>query len=230
MPDNYDVVVTGSSGKVGQAVCYHLEHQGRKVMRASRADGGWDLTDPDAVHQLFGRCRAPYLVNCFGLNDKMSDEHEARLSVSSFARHMEVNVTALYNVCREWSLGNQSKDADHAIVNFSSIYGVVAPDPDCYTGFGAKSPGYCVSKAAVIGLTKYLSMNLAFTRTNCIVLGPLYDEKIPDEFVARMEKRHPTRVFADAHEVAALVKYMCSENSCFMNGSIVTLDGGYTAV
>jgi len=227
MRNDYDVIVTGATGKVGTAVCYHLKNEGRKVLEVARGTG-WDLTDNRTVKRLFIENRAPYLVNCFALNDKMIEGHQGDLSVETFRKYMEVNVTALFNVCREWAKTSTFPGCDQGMVNFSSIYGVVSPDPDCYSGMGAKSPGYCASKAAVIGLTKYLAMNLAGIRSNCIVLGALYDSKLPDEFVKRMESRHPTRIFGDPHEVAYLVDYLCSTKSRFMNGSIITLDGGYT--
>jgi NAD(P)-dependent dehydrogenase (short-subunit alcohol dehydrogenase family) len=226
---HHDVIVTGATGKVGRAVVRHFQSEGREVLEVSRLGGmGWDLTDPNRVHELFEDHQAPYLVNCFAMNDNMTDDHRGYLDIPTFAKYMEVNVTALYNVCREWSRRTILHCADQALVNFSSIYGVVSPDPDCYAGMGAKSPGYCVSKAAVIGLTKYLATHLVGIRANCIVLGALYDSKLPDKFIERMESRHPTRIFGEAHEVTGLVDYLCSKRSRFMNGSIITLDGGFT--
>jgi gluconate 5-dehydrogenase len=224
---DHDVIVTGATGKIGRALCDHLERQGRKVMKVSRSLG-WDLTKWDEVHMLFQEHRSKYLVNCFAKNDHVREGHVTNLGDIEFRDYMEVNVTALYNVCREWAMANQREGSDRGIVNFSSIYGVVAPDPDCYSGMGAKSPGYCVSKAAVIGLTRYLAAHLASVRVNCIVLGAIYDPTMPDEFVKRMADRHPTNIFGEAHEVRGLVDLLCSNRSAFMTGSVITLDGGYT--
>jgi len=239
MITDYDVIVTGATGRVGQSICRSFVSSGRKVFKIAKSLGH-DLTDEVVTREILHDHRAPYLINCFALNDQIDKDHKGDLTVAKFRQYMEVNVTTLYSVCKAWLDYNPkgtwlehnpkaNQDQDRAIVNFSSVYGVVAPDPDMYAGVGAKHPGYCVSKAAVIGLTKYLaSYYESWARSNCIVLGPLKSPNMPKEFVDRMDARHPTQIFGEAKDVVGLVDLLCSNRSSYMNGSVITLDGGYT--
>ena len=75
------------------------------------------------------------------------------VSLKSFNKYLNLNVTSLFSVCREYARNNNKGN----IINFSSIYGDVSPDPKIYMKGKHKHIGYAVSKSAVIYLTKYLN-------------------------------------------------------------------------
>ena len=89
------------------------------------------------------------------------------ISLDSFSKYLDVNLTALFSVCREFGRNNKNG----TIVNFSATTGIVSARPDLYNG-SHKHAGYSVSKAGVINLTKYLATHLGPSiRVNCIAPG-----------------------------------------------------------
>ena len=96
---------------------------------------------------------------------------------------------------------------------------------------GEGSPHYCASKAAVIGLVRQLSRELAprGIRLNAVAPGPTNTPVmagIPDEWVASMEQSIPLGRMADPTEIAAAVAFLASDDASFVTGSVLTANGG----
>jgi NAD(P)-dependent dehydrogenase (short-subunit alcohol dehydrogenase family) len=119
--------------------------------------------------------------------------------------------------------------ADHGggtIVNIGSISAMIVNRPQW-------QPAYNASKAAVHQLTKSLAAEWAplNIRVNAVAPGYVKTEMAPvDEprFKARWIDDAPMRRYAFPEEVAPLVVFLASDDSAFMTGSVVTIDGGYT--
>ena len=89
------------------------------------------------------------LINCFALNDHVDNKRKKQtifdFPLDSFSNFFEINLTALFSVCREFARNNKKG----TIINFSATTGIVSPRPDLYDG-AHKHPGYSISKAGVI--------------------------------------------------------------------------------
>lgn len=163
------VTVTGSEGLLGTEISKHLELR-HKVFRLDLRLGH-DLNDETFVRKWFTENKCDCLVNCFALNDHV-EEGKPRgtlfdISLESFNRFLNVNLTSLFSVCREFAKNNSVG----SIVNFSATTGIVSARPDLYDG-GHKHPAYSISKAGVINLTKFLATHFApKIRVNCIAPG-----------------------------------------------------------
>lgn len=221
------VIVTGSEGLIGKATSTYLSNAGHEVVRVDQALGQ-DLSNESFVRSWFKDNPANALVNLFALNDHVdSVERNATyldVSLESFSHYMEVNVTALFSVCREFIRSNDSG----AIVNVSSIYGVQSPRPELYGG-GEKHPGYGISKAAVISLSRHLAVHAApHFRVNSMVIGGIEHEQ-PIEFIQRYEAKVPLQRMGDREEVGPVIEFLISLKSKYMTGSVLTIDGGWTA-
>ena len=131
---------------------------------------------------------------------------------------------SLFSVCREFARNSKIG----AIVNFSSTYGLVSPNPALYDGFH-KDIGYGISKAGVINLTKYLSVHLApQIRVNSIVPGGIKLNQ-NKTFVKNYSKLTPMKRMMKKTELNELIDYLCSKKSNYVTGSTIVADGGYTA-
>lgn len=168
------------------------------------------------------------LVNCFAINDHVDKKRKKQtifnISLESFSKFLNVNLTALFSVCREFARNNMKG----TIVNFSATTGLVSARPDLYDG-SHKHIGYSVSKAGVINMTKFLATHLAPNiRVNCIAPGGVeYNQN--QEFIKRYSKFTPLKRMMRKNEVNDLVEYLCSEKSSYVTGSIFVVDGGWTA-
>ncbi len=220
------VIITGSEGIVGSAVCSHLSSLYDLDKISLRF--GQDLTDENFVKKYFKETKAEYLVNCFGFNDHIdaNKENESLFDVNldSMNKYLSLNIVSLFSVCREFARNEVAK----GIVNISSIYGMVSPLPSLYDNT-EKHIGYSVSKGAVIQLTRHLAVHLApKIRINCIVLGGILDKQ-SDEFKEKYSELTPLKRMMNRSEIGGLIEYLCSDKSTYMTGAIIPLDGGWTA-
>ena len=219
------IIVTGSEGLLGKEITKFLEKNNRVLKLDLRL--GDDLSDEDYVKQWFSKNRGEYLVNCFAINDHITNKRKKgtlfEYDLESFRNIMEVNVVSLFSVCREFARNNKNG----GIVNFSSIYGLESPKPEMYNN-SHKEIGYCVSKSGVINLTKYLAVHLApQIKVNCIVPGGIENNQ-SQEFRKKYSNSTPLKRMMKKEEVNGLVDFLCSEKSSYTTGSILVVDGGYS--
>jgi NAD(P)-dependent dehydrogenase (short-subunit alcohol dehydrogenase family) len=138
-----------------------------------------------------------------------------------------VNVRATFLVCRAVGDALLDRGVAGSIVNISSQMGTVG-----YPGRAA----YCATKHAVEGLTKALGVEWAASgvRVNAVaptfVETPLTRPMFEDpEFRAEVERRLPTRRLATIEQVADAVRYLACDASDSVTGSVLRVDGGWTA-
>lgn len=117
------------------------------------------------------------------------------------------------------------------ILNISSIYGVTAPDFRIYGDSGVASPAvYSVTKAGIIGLSRYLATYWAGKniRVNTLTPGGVQAAQDP-EFVARYASRTPMARMANRSDLLGAMLYLVSDASAYVTGHNLVVDGGWTA-
>ena len=219
------IIVTGSEGLLGKEITLHLKKE-HEVITLDLVLGH-DLTDENFVEDWFSKNKADCLVNCFAMNDHV-EEGKTRgtifdVSLESFKKFLDVNLTSLFSVCRQFAKNND----EGTIVNFSASTGIVSARPDLYNG-GHKHPAYSISKAGVINLTKFLATHLApKIRVNCIAPGGVeFDQD--DEFKKAYSELTPMKRMMKKDELNKLVEFLCTSDSSYVTGSTMVVDGGWT--
>jgi len=188
-----------------------------------------DISKESAVKQAFKWIdRLDVLVNNAGVGLVGSVEET---SLDDFRRVFQVNVEGLFLVTR--SAVPLIRASRGSIINVASVAGMVALK---------RRFGYCATKGAVISLTRQLAVDYATEmRVNCICPGtiqtPFIDNLIEKYFPGEeakvreeMRSRQPVGRLGTVEEVAGLALYLASEESSFMNGAILPIDGAWTAV
>jgi NAD(P)-dependent dehydrogenase (short-subunit alcohol dehydrogenase family) len=93
-----------------------------------------------------------------------------------------------------------------------------------------KGFAFTVAKAGIIGLTKALAFELApYVRVNTIVLGNVETQWVSElskEDLAKERSENLVKRFGTPEEIAKTLAFLCSEDSSFLNGQTVVLDGG----
>ena len=213
-----------------------LDDEGRQVEAEIAAAGGeavyvrLDVTDEDSWREAVGTAvsrfgRVDILVNNAGIASWNAGDDA---SVEEWDRIMEINAKGVF-------LGTKAvvpamRDAGGgSIVNISSISGMV--------GQTNIHPGYNASKGAVRILTKSTAVQHAAEgiRCNSIHPGPV---KTPmterswsnPEWLKATERRTPLGRYAEPDEIAYGVLFLASDESSFMTGSEMVIDGGVTAL
>jgi NAD(P)-dependent dehydrogenase (short-subunit alcohol dehydrogenase family) len=154
-------------------------------------------------------------------------------SLSEWRKVMSVNLDGMFLVAQ--AVGGQMvrQGGGGSIIQTASIYGVVAPDQRIYRGshyLGREfnTPAvYAASKAAVIGLTRYLAAYWADKgiRVNSISPGGVESGQ-NDTFQRNYAKRVPMARMARGDEMAGALVYLASDASSYMTGQNIVVDGG----
>jgi NAD(P)-dependent dehydrogenase (short-subunit alcohol dehydrogenase family) len=220
------IIVTGSEGLLGKEISQYLEKKNEVIKVDLQL--GHELTNEEFVKEFFKENKSDCLVNCFAFNDHVKKGEKRGtifdLTLESFNEFLEVNLTALFSVCRQYAQNNEMG----SIVNFSATTGIVSARPDIYDG-SHKHPAYSISKAGVINLTKFLATHLAPNiRVNCIAPGGVrFDQD--EEFIQKYSKLTPMKRMMEKNELNEVVEFLCSSGSSYMTGSTIVVDGGWTS-
>jgi 2-deoxy-D-gluconate 3-dehydrogenase len=204
-----------------------------------------DVSDPDSVRAMVAETvdrfgRVDILVNNAAIDPKFdpehADEHRNRFEEFPFQawkQALDVNVTGMF-LCAQ-AVSRPMLEADRGVmVNISSTYGLVGPDQRLYKREGQSSQfkpvSYSVSKAAVLGLTRYLATYFARTgiRVNTLTPGGVFAGH-DDEFVRRYSTHTVLGRMAEREEISNALLYLVSDASSYMTGANLVVDGGWTA-
>ncbi len=233
-------LVTGAASGIGKSVSDLFASSGAKVLgvdiafeekeceesKAPLQKFRADLTAGNQVQQAihflqneFGRLDV--VVNSAGI--EMSG-NTVELSEESFTKVMDTNVKSMFLVCK-FTIPLVLKSTNSgSIINVSSDLGI-QPIPN--------TDAYAASKGAIISLTKAQSKNWAKQglRVNCIAPGPIdtallhrFHSDATLEFVKN--NMIPTGRLGTPREVASAALFLASEGSSFINGAVITINGG----
>jgi NAD(P)-dependent dehydrogenase (short-subunit alcohol dehydrogenase family) len=152
-----------------------------------------------------------------------------KLSEEDWDRTFAINVKSMF-LCSKFVVPVMRQNGGGSIINMGSESGLI--------GF-PMHPAYCASKGAVLNLTRSMALGHAKDniRVNCICPGtiptPLYQEfvsSLPNraEVEVSLKKEHPLGLGTE-EDVAYAALYLASDESRYMTGSPLIIDGGYTA-
>lgn len=259
------VVITGGLGQLGVAYACALAERGARVATLDLADIPQTGADAFRTYVAKGQIRhyvvditkrenlviiserirhdlgrPEVLINNAAL-DSPPGAPEAEVGPfesypeTSFEKVMDVNVRGTFLCCQIFG-GSMAQQGKGAIINVSSIYGILSPCQDIYefrrTGGGVfyKPVAYSVSKSAVLNLTRYLATYWAGNgvRVNTLTLAGVFNDQ-PQAFLDAYCARMPMRRMADANEYIGPVLFLASEASSYMTGSNLVVDGGWSA-
>jgi NAD(P)-dependent dehydrogenase (short-subunit alcohol dehydrogenase family) len=204
-----------------------------------------DVTNRDQVRRAvdlglrrFGRIDV--LVNNAAIDPKfdrpLAREHAVTFEdfpIDTWNASMAVNVTGMF-LCAQAVAGPMLERGSGVIINISSTYGLVGPDQRLYQAPDQpplfKPVTYSVTKAAVLGLTRYLATYWAGKniRVNTLTLGGVQNDQ-DEGFVARYSARTPIGRMARPGEYAGALLFLASDASSYMTGANLVVDGGWTA-
>ena len=202
-----------------------------------------DITSPESVTQMVANVvkqlgRIDVLVNNAASKGSSLDaffESFEDYSLKTWREVMSVNIDGLFLVAQ--AVGKQmKKQGGGSIIQTSSIYGVVAPDQRIYEGSeyngrAINTPAvYSASKAAVNGLTSYLSTYWASSniRVNSLTPGGIASGQ-NSEFNKKYSNRVPLGRMGEASELVGALIYLASDASSYVTGQNLIVDGGLSA-
>jgi 2-deoxy-D-gluconate 3-dehydrogenase len=236
------------------AVAEIAAEAGRKVA-ADLAKAGYaaqafecDITNPASVGTLLKNVLAAFgrldiLVNCAALDPKFDAQAIKKgITPGSFEDYpleqwnaaLNVNLTGMFLVTQASVRPMLDGGRGGSIINICSTYGLNGPDQRLYVKDGQrvafKPVYYTVTKAGVLGFTKYLAAYYAGTaiRVNALTPGGVFNDH-EEYFVRNYSARTILGRMARADEMSGALLFLASDASSYMTGGNLVVDGGWTA-
>ncbi len=242
-------VVTGSTEGIGRAVALRYAAEGAKVVVNARREEkvrayveelrglghdafgcAGDVADRAQLEAVAAKVLAEYgridiWVNNAGttvVGDSLT------LDVEDFRHVIDVNLVAVFSASQVAARQMRAQGGG-VIIQMGSIFGEVA--------MGRRAP-YISSKHALVGLTKLLASEWAQYGIRVVCVEPGYirtaftaaDPVTGDDYTeADIERRTPMHRFGTVEEVAGLMAFVASDESSYLTGAAIPLDGGWTA-
>jgi NAD(P)-dependent dehydrogenase (short-subunit alcohol dehydrogenase family) len=236
-------VITGAGSGIGAAMAALFVREGANVVLADisgqqeevaqrlgssaigvRADvskGGDVRAMLQVAIDKFGRL--DILCNNAGIDGPMAPTGEYR--EEDFDRVIAVNLTAVFLGMR-YAIPLMLASGGGSIVNTASMAAVVA---------FPTMPAYCAAKGGVVMLTKTAAVDYASQgiRVNAVLPGVIatgMTRSMPAHYIEAVKKVTPMNRMAEPSEVANLALFLASDESSFITGTAMTVDGGYTSL
>lgn len=235
------VVVVDINTSNSQDLCRALEASGHQSLALTT-----DITNPGAVQEMLSTIlkqfgRLDILVNSAALDPKFDPGHDSPGASGAFEDYpleawkkaLDVNLTGMFLVSQA-AVKPMLTQGGGVIINVCSMYGLVGPDQRLYKRKGEtprfKPVYYSVTKAGVLGFTKYLAAYYASRniRVNALTPGGVFnghDETFLQEYAARAVLGR----MAKKDEMNGALLFLASEASSYMTGANLVVDGGWTA-
>ena len=200
---------------------------------------GLDLTDEVSIKEILSSIFKKYkhidiIISCTAINPipkEGGDNSFENYPLIKWRKTLDVNLTSVFIFLKEsikYMLKNKNDGFKGTIINIASDLGVIAPDHSIYENGYIKPPDYCISKAGLIHLSKYIaSYYRDKIKSVCLVPGSVYNGQ-SDTLKKNLIDRIPSRRLAEVDEYNEAIKFLCSSGSDYMNGQSLVMDGGRT--
>jgi NAD(P)-dependent dehydrogenase (short-subunit alcohol dehydrogenase family) len=251
---NKAAIVTGGASGIGQAAALLFAQEGARVaifdldgtggeraVEVIRSNGGaaifvrTDMSLAQEVESAVKRAveefgRLDVIFNGAGLSGrKWGDGPTAECTEAAWDRVLAINLKSVFLGCK-YAILEMLKVGGGAIVNLSSVLGLVGGDEDFATH------AYAASKGGIISLTRSIAAYYApqHIRANVICPGliatPMSQRAQSNEVIrARLSELQPlTNDFGQPIDVANAALYLASDQAKFVTGAVLTVDGGWT--
>jgi NAD(P)-dependent dehydrogenase (short-subunit alcohol dehydrogenase family) len=252
---NKTVLITGGVGLLGStfsrrcAQCHANvviididEVKGEKLAEEIRNETGktnvlfqkCDITSEEDIQNLIHTVTKKFktvdvLVNNAYPKNKNFGRKFNEVSFKDFCENIDMNLGGYFLMAKKVSeiMVPQKRGS---IINMGSIYGIVGPDFRIYEGTTMTMPvEYSAIKGGIITFTKYLATYLADygIRVNSISPGGVYNNQ-PETFVKKYEKRVPLGRMANPEDIAGGIIFLASDESSYITGHNLVIDGGWS--
>jgi len=184
--------------------------------------------------------RIDILVNSAAIDPKFDPDHASEAAnafedfpLDAWDEALRVNLTGTF-LCAQAVVETMLEQRGGVIINICSTYGLVGPDQRIYKRTGQpmryKPVYYTVTKAGILGFTRYLATYYAGKniRVNALSPGGVFADH-DDEFVAQYSARTVLGRMARKDELNGALLFLASDASSYMTGANLVVDGGWTA-
>ena len=182
-----------------------------------------------SIKEKYGRIDG--LVNAAYPRTKDWGNKFETIAFESWQKNVNMQLNSVFALCQQ-VLEIMKGQGSGTVVNLASIYGMVGPDFSVYEGTPLSMPAaYSAIKGGIINFTKYLAAYYGpyKVRVNCVSPGGIFDGQ-NSIFVSNYEKKVPLRIMGKPEEIAGPVCFLLSNESSYITGHNLVVDGGWTII
>ena len=246
-------LITGALGPLGQTITSKFIDSGYKLILTDKQDSipdssylrsqnityiSADLSKDNSLKDLTDYCNnhlenLNVIINNAGLTgDSGLSGYMTNLNNQTneaFMAAIRINLIAPFAIIRDLA-PLMAKSPKASIVNISSIYSLVGPQPKLYENQNLRSTpaAYAASKAGLNQLTRYFASVLAPSiRVNAVAAGGI-ERNQKKEFIEKYSSFTPLQRMATPEEISDVIFWLANDKSSYVNGQVVVADGGWT--
>jgi NAD(P)-dependent dehydrogenase (short-subunit alcohol dehydrogenase family) len=238
------IVVTGGSGQLGTAMVNDLRIKGATAINfeINQSDDliqgviQCDVTSEvsvkralDLILEKYGRIDG-WVNNAYPRTADWGNKFE-EISVESWQKNVDFQLNSVF-ICAQKVLEIMKNQKIGSMVNIASIYGILGPDFSVYKGTEMTMPAaYSAIKGGVVNFTRYLASYYAAcgVRVNCVSPGGIFNDQ-NNIFVKQYENKVPMGRLGKPKEVAGPVSFLLSDESSYITGHNLMVDGGWAVI
>ncbi len=217
--NGYDVIINYVSDKTDvEALEKEFKEKGADALILKA-----DVSNPEEVQNVVDKAiekfgKIDVLVNNAGIT---RDNLLMRMTEEEFDKVLEINLKGTFLVTKAVTKYMMKKRSG-SIINLSSVVGVAGNAGQC---------NYSASKAGIIGFTKSIAKELASRNIRANAVAPGFIETdmtavLSDSVKESIHNQIPLKRMGSANEVAELIYFLGSENSSYITGQVINIDGG----
>ena len=240
---NKVIIVTGGSGLIGREIIKDITSKGGIAINVDigvetdlekRTVYG-DITSEESiketiklVYKKFGKIDG-LVNNAYPRTADWGDIFED-VSFSSWKKNVDMQMNSVFLFIQK--IAPFLIKSKGSVVNIASIYGVVGNDMSLYENTKIKTaPAYCAIKGGIINFTRYMASYYGKkgVRFNCVSPGGIFDNQDPI-FVKNYEDKVPMARMGNPDDIAPSVAFLLSDDSKYITGQNIIVDGGWTAI
>ena len=238
LKDKY-IIVTGASGGIGNAIIEKLNQAGAKILasgtRIEKLDKlknkfrdlktlKFDISESNKVEEFVEAATKELGGNldCVVNNAGVTQDNLAiRMNLNEWQKVIDINLTSTFLISK-FAIKKMLKNKSGKIVNITSVIG--------HTG-NLGQANYAASKAGIIAMSKSLAIEYAKKNININCISPGFistsmTEKLDDKFKEAIISKIPSARLGNPIDVANAVLFLCSNQSNYINGETLHVNGG----
>ena len=232
-------IVTGASGGIGNSIAEKLHEQGANVLAtgtriekleelAKKFNGTktlkFDISQHEKIEEFINEATEKLggsldgIINNAGIT---KDNLTIRMSLEEWTKVIDINLTSTFLMCK-YSIKKMLKNKSGKIVNITSVVG--------HTG-NVGQANYTASKAGIVAMSKSLAIEYAKKNININCISPGFistamtdqiDEKHKEAIIAKI----PSNKLGKPEDIANAVIFLSSDQSDYINGETIHVNGG----
>lgn len=239
MVENKKIIVTGASGGIGNSIVEKLYNNGASILATGTRDEKlnelkqkfkniktlkFDISDHNKIEEFLNTATEDLggdldcIVNNAGIT---KDNLTIRMSMEEWTKVIDINLTSTF-LMSKFAIKKMLKKKSGKIINITSVVG--------HTG-NIGQANYTASKAGIVAMSKSLAIEYAKKNINVNCISPGFistamTDKIDDKFKENIISKIPANRLGKPEDIANAVLFLASNNSDYINGETLHVNGG----